>query len=184
MFNSLYQKKRNKRGFTLIELIVAIALFGFVSVAAVSAMLAVVDGNKKSQSLVSAMGNLNFAMESMTRELRVGRLYDCGAVGGSRDCTGGDTRMTFSTSDSGTMTYRLTGTSIERVFNNGFSTKTAKMTGSDVVIDELIFYVRGTTPGDSEQPKVTIVVEGTAGVADTASNFILETTVTQRFPDI
>ena len=69
--------KQKNKGFTLIELIVSIALFGFVSVVMVGAMLSVVGANAKSQALTNATNSLNFAIESMVRELRVGKTYNC-----------------------------------------------------------------------------------------------------------
>ena len=64
-------------GFTLIEIIVSLAIFTIVAVVAVGAFLKIVDANKKSQSLKTAINNINFALESMTREMRVGSLYKC-----------------------------------------------------------------------------------------------------------
>ena len=66
-----------KKGFTLIEIMVSLALFIIVAVIALGAFLKIISENKQSQSLQTAMNNANFALESMTRELRVGDRYDC-----------------------------------------------------------------------------------------------------------
>lgn len=65
------------QGFTLVEMIVALGIFTLVAVVAIGAFLKIIDANKKSQSLKTAVNNLNFAMEAMSRELRVGYNYYC-----------------------------------------------------------------------------------------------------------
>lgn len=72
----------NQKGFTLIEIIVSLAIFTIVAVVAVGAFLKILDANKKSQTLKTAINNVNFALESITREMRVGDNYVCaGAIG-------------------------------------------------------------------------------------------------------
>lgn len=68
-----------QKGFTLVEMVVSLAIFSIVSVVAVGALLRITDANKKSQTLKTAINNLNFAMESMSREMRVGTDYNCGS---------------------------------------------------------------------------------------------------------
>lgn len=69
----------HNKGFTLVEMVVAIGIFTVVAVVAVGALLKTIDANKKSQSIKTAVTNLNFALDSMTRELRVGTRYTCGS---------------------------------------------------------------------------------------------------------
>lgn len=77
------QNQKNNSGFTLIEIIVSLAIFTIVAVVAVGAFIKILDANKKAQALQSATNNLNFALESMTREMRVGSLYTIGSTFGS-----------------------------------------------------------------------------------------------------
>lgn len=65
------------RGFTLIEIMVSLSIFTVVAVIAVGAFLKIIDANKQSQALQTAMNNTSFALESMVREMRVGSNYDC-----------------------------------------------------------------------------------------------------------
>ena len=197
MYLNFANRNRNPRkGFSLIELLVSLALFGFVIVAAVGAVLASLDGNRKSRSLVNVMDDLNFTLESMSRELRVGDSYDCSAMSADPtdfgDCPAGNSTMSFNSSDNTFMVYRLSGTKIQRcgssnvggVSGSNCAGNYIDMTGDDIIIDELTFYVQGSQLfPDTHQPRVTIVVAGTAGAGDTASEFSLQTTVTQRFPD-
>jgi prepilin-type N-terminal cleavage/methylation domain-containing protein len=71
---NIFNKSRQK-GFTLIEMIVSMAIFTVVAVIAVGALLKVMDANRKSLNLKTAINNLNFALESMSREMRVGGQY-------------------------------------------------------------------------------------------------------------
>ncbi len=75
IFISLLHHK--KKGFTLIEMIVSLALFTVVAVIAIGAFLKITDSNKKSQTLKTSINNLSFALESMSREMRVGSSYYC-----------------------------------------------------------------------------------------------------------
>lgn len=71
-----FQQKRNT-GFTLIELLVAVALFTVVMLVSVAAILSIIGGNRKSQAINSVVNNLNFAIESMVRDMKTGFLYKC-----------------------------------------------------------------------------------------------------------
>ena len=65
-------------GFTLIEMMVSIALFAIVMVMSMGAILSIVAANKKAQALNSVMTNLNFAVDSMSRDIKTGYNYHCG----------------------------------------------------------------------------------------------------------
>ena len=62
-------------GFSLVEMMVAIAIFMVVAVVAVAALLKIVDADRKSKTLQDTVNNINFAMDSITREIRVGSDY-------------------------------------------------------------------------------------------------------------
>lgn len=66
-----------QKGFTLVEIIVSIAIFIVVAIVALGALLRIIDSNQKSQGLKTSINNMNFALESMSRELRVGSSYYC-----------------------------------------------------------------------------------------------------------
>lgn len=70
-----YQK--SSRGFTLIEMIVSLALFSVVITVSVGALLVLVSTNEDLQGEQSVMTNLSFALDSMTREIRTGTGYYC-----------------------------------------------------------------------------------------------------------
>jgi prepilin-type N-terminal cleavage/methylation domain-containing protein len=69
--------KKQRRGFTLVEIIVSLAIFSVVATVALGALIKIVSANRKAQSLQAAITNLNFALESVSREMRVGTKYFC-----------------------------------------------------------------------------------------------------------
>jgi prepilin-type N-terminal cleavage/methylation domain-containing protein len=72
------KKRFLQKGFTLVEIMVSLAIFSVVMVVALGAFLKIVDVNKRAQSIESAVNNLNFTMEAMSRELRTGSQYTPG----------------------------------------------------------------------------------------------------------
>lgn len=67
----------SQSGFTLIEMIVSVAIFTTVVGIAVGSLLVLVGANLQLQKEQSVMTNLSFALDSMTRELRTGSHYNC-----------------------------------------------------------------------------------------------------------
>ncbi len=64
-------------GFTLLEAMVAIAIFTIIMIIGISALLNVNSTNKKSQNQRTIMDNLNFVMEDMARNFKLGSYYHC-----------------------------------------------------------------------------------------------------------
>lgn len=68
---------KHNRGFTLLEMIVSLGIFAVVAVIAVGALLRISDANRKALILKTAVNNLNFALETMSREMRFGSNFSC-----------------------------------------------------------------------------------------------------------
>jgi len=91
-------------GFTLIEMIVSLAVFSIVVTTAVGALLVVISTNQQLQEEQNIMTNLAFALDSMTRELRTGFSYVCGHtnhLNDKIDAPGGYHQRMFKSSGSG-----------------------------------------------------------------------------------
>lgn len=218
-------KKDNKKGFTLIEVLVSLSIFTMVIVIAVGVLLTMVDANSRAQNMQSVMTNLSFAVDSMTRDIRTGTNYFCQSSNSSagsatvpalssslpvsgndvRNCGNGrSNRFSFSFIEgggsltancgSGRIAYRYNPTdkSIERRLcagdGQGGDNQPAdwqRMTATNVQVDELRFTVTGANLSDELTPTVTIYVSGSvAGTVKTATNFSMQTTVTQQLLDI
>jgi prepilin-type N-terminal cleavage/methylation domain-containing protein len=65
---SLQQQKR--KGFTLVELIVAMGIFGFAATFAIASLLALVSVQRKAMATQEAFDNVRFALEFMAKETR------------------------------------------------------------------------------------------------------------------
>ena len=69
--------RKTQAGFTLIEMIVSLAIFSIIVTMTIGALLVLIANNQKLQSEQSVMTNLSFALDSMTREIRTGTNYYC-----------------------------------------------------------------------------------------------------------
>lgn len=200
----LVKKHKNKkdRGLILLELVVALGIFLAVMTIGMGAVLAMYGLNKKSQSLKLVMTNLNFAVESMAREIVVGTDYRCDDSGTDPfDCLTGGGAITFCSSENQKVFYRFSEDlkSIQRYVEKDEDEDTCDehspdgdkfqdITAPEVEIEKLHFFVEGTGTGTGDcekQPRVVILIEGVAGVREEEkSEFSIQTTVSQRVPKI
>ena len=188
-------------GFTLVEMIVSIGLFAVVMVVCIGALLALTSANRKAQALQSVMNNLNITVDGMVRNIRMGTNFKCitavgntpvatcdgnngdtGGVGIQIEPHGGNPLTTdqwiYELYQNGSDTY------IRRSEDGG--TTWVRLTSPEISITYMKLYVVGTTRGDAIQPKVIIIIKGTAGVlsAKTVSPFHIQATAVQRVLDI
>ena len=186
-----------KRGFTLIEIIVSVGIFAIVMTVALGALLSMNLANRRAQSVRIVIDNVNFALESMTREMRLGQNYHCGtdvtpssstsfAVA---DCAGeGSSGVAFVSSATTQIQYRLgpiVGSECDSasvcVSENG--TQFFPLTSPEITVTALRFVVTGTG-SDKKQPQVIIDIAGTAdGGKNIQSDFKIQSTITQRVVD-
>lgn len=207
--NSKKIYSKNNKGFLLVELIVALFIFSLFVTISIGSIISLLDANRKTQSLKSVMNNLNLALDNMTRDIAVGREYDCGFPGGATDCsfsTGGDRMISFLSNEDlnndGEMNDRITyefapaGPEnpvgyIHKSISTAFMGEPVRMTSYEVNITNVNFFVDGTAPfnenppHDINQPRVVIWIDGVTETAPrgTASSFHVQTSVTQRVPD-
>ncbi len=178
-----------KKGFTLIELMVSVSIFALVMTISMGAILSVLNANQKSQTLRSVVDNLNATLESMTRTIRFGTNYVCGDPGDahSPNCAG-DSTFTVIDSDGRTVVYSLSDSHIMRSIDGE---EALALTSPEVEIQSLAFTVTGALPltdsgygtdaGTPLQPKVVILIKGrVVGKGATGSAFTLQTTVSER----
>lgn len=192
--------KKKNRGFTIVEMIVSIGLFITVSLISVGALLSIVGVNKKTQSTESVMNNLGFALESISKTMRVGSNYHCEDVIGEvvppnldtpRDCASGGNLLAYERSNgdpddsSDQVVLRLNGNKIEKSVDGGSTF--INLTAPEVVInstDGFRVYVIGSTLGDNLQPKAIILIGGVVSFGEKATTeFNLQTTISQREVD-
>lgn len=202
MFKHFLQKNKAKagRGFTLVEMMVAIAVFSIVMVVATGALLNVIDANQKAQAIKTAINNVNFALESISKDMRVGTDYSC-LVSGSwvGDCSRDGTGIKYRSprgylgadGKRGYAYYRYNSTdkSIEECLENtdgedcgAVNAKFNRITSDDIEIGPMNFYVVGTgVSSPKTQPRMILTLTGTAGKKEKIkTSFDLQTGVSQR----
>ena len=192
------------RGFTLIEMLVSIALFSIVMVMALGSLLALSVADRRAETLKSAVDNLTFALDSMSRTVRTGQYYDCGNQANTNptNCLTGDNYFTFLAANGVQTYYRFDnaqdGSSlcgqttlpygcIERKLGAGGTW--IPITAPDIVIQNTgyLFHVTGAPQGSADnyvQPKLTITVTAQVPITATQTSVIhMQTNATQRIYD-
>lgn len=180
----MYRTRESDKGFTLVELIVAVGLFTLVMTLASGAYLLMIGINRQAQSIAVGINDLSFVIETMTYNIRTGTTYNCGGVG---DCPNGLSSFSFinAKGDSVTYSYNSSNSSIEETINSGAPTT---LTDPLVKISSLMFYAVGTaklSAGDTEQSRVTLIISGavSSGPGKT-ENFTVESAATMRGSDL
>lgn len=195
---------QSQKGFTLVELMVALTLFTIVVMAAVSSLYSVNNASRKVQAMRSVLDNLNFAVESISRTVRTGTDIVCEglenrdypAASGTYNCpfgVGEPTQRILVSSTLGTeqlIEYRFgenqqngNGQLEKRVQdeNGNWPDYWISLTSPEIDIENLSFYVDGADLTDGLQPSVMMFVEGvaTAGT-DNIAPFAVQTYISQR----
>ena len=202
MYKLFKNSKQNKKqfttsaeykasGFTLIELMVSVSIFTVIMVMAMGSLLITLDAKKKSEALSFTMDNLNFAMESMTRSLRMGTNYNCvntiilnNGDTSVHDCDNGkliaftSSEAFGSNSSSTRMAYKIDNDTITRCFP---PSDCRNMISNNIIIDEANsgFYVEGSETNDG-QPSIYIKISGYMMVKNDEIPFAVQTMVSQR----
>jgi len=186
--------KHKNKGFTLVEVLVATFIFTSIMMVSISSLLATMSASKKARALRVAMDNVNFAMESMARSIRMGNYYHCsdssidiGVLNDPdavNDCDSNSNknRISFLAEDihSNKTAYYLNTEKLYRIERG--QTVGVPITSSEVKINKLKFIVEGSdpTPSDSRQPKVYIIMSGSVTVRGEDYPFALQTLASRR----
>jgi len=201
MRKSFYKKIKNN-GFTLVEMMVAVAVFSLVMVVAMSALINVIDANLKAQALKTAINNVNFALEGISKDMRMGSDYACGtpdsivSISAPNDCTNGGKAIKYKSpkavsggyayyyydNNEGQKNIKSCIQKINLTECSNSSNFTA-ITSNEVDITNMTFYVIGAKiePASKTQPRVVITLSGEAGTKDKIkTEFDLQTSVSQR----
>jgi prepilin-type N-terminal cleavage/methylation domain-containing protein len=174
--------KKNK-GFTLIEMLVAMTLFSFVITIALGALFTILKANEKAKIMKTVVNNLNVALEGMSREIRVGSEYN--------NSNGSTSHFKFKTKEGCVGEYKLEDKLIKRrikrkdpedpssVCGDKGDANFVAITGSDMEITDLSFNITGVG-ADSFQPRVLILLKGKIDRPNINEVFNIQTTISQR----
>lgn len=193
-------KLKTVAGFTLIEMLVSVALFSVVMLISVGSLIAMAEATRKAETIKSVLNNLNFALDSMSRVTRTGYSYHCtdapgntyGAMGdpsNPQNCgTYGSSYLALEASQGNPnssadqVIFRLNNGRVEGSDDSGATF--LPLTAPEVVIQSLRFYVTGAPTGDGLQPRAVVTLSGYIQVTPTTQTALqLQTTLTQRLHD-
>lgn len=198
-------KKSKNTGYTIIETMIAVALFIIIVMSGMGALLNANLLHQKSRDMRSIIDNLSFVMDDMSRNLRTGynyRCYDSTKNHVSTDfnvppvsvsCTQGwavafETAIGDPNNNQDQWVYSVSNDG--KIFKSTDGTmNVVQMTPDEVVIDNIssVFYILGAespSDGDNQQPLITIRLVGHINYKNIVSPFSIQTSVSQRAIDI
>jgi prepilin-type N-terminal cleavage/methylation domain-containing protein len=192
------------RGFTLIEMIVAMGVFSICMLLIVGSLISLNSASRKERAIRVAMDNMGAAMDSMSRNIRMGSQFHCGCGSAGTPPTAGDTTfpngirncpassgtgdrcMAYEGQDGSNtavndqIVYKLLNGQIWRSTNSGANY--LAMTAPEINITKLTFFIDGADKGVN-QPVVRIIMRGVAGSGAIATPFLVQTSVSARVPN-
>ena len=171
----------------MVEMMVAIAVFSIVMVTAMSALINVINADKQAEAIKTAVDNISFALDGISRDMRMGAEYQClDSSGNITACvSSGNAGVTFKSSKAiNTYAYyKFSNYQIQSCTNtsNSGCSNFSALTSSEVTLTSVKFYVLNDDPSTQivEQPRAIITVSGEAG-SRVKTDFDLQTSVSQR----
>ncbi len=175
---------------------VSTSIFAIIMLASIGSLFTLLGASKNSRAKHTALDNVNFALESMTRSIRMGKNYICtsgnnsypetltGDLTPGRDCQDNEAGTAISflpQSGRGDLTtYKLSSRNdgsftLERCVTNSC----VQIISDDVNIKYVNFFVRGTRD-DDKQPSVFIKLRGEVKVKEEPVPFNIQTFINQR----
>ena len=109
---SVYKLTQSSNGFTLIEMLVSLALFTIVITITMGAFLSLIGNSGRLQNEQTIMTSLTFALDSMTREIRTGTEYFCTATASTTNYNATQIANCSPTAGSSGISFRESGGSI------------------------------------------------------------------------
>lgn len=156
-----------EKGLTMIELIVAIGIFGLVIGMTVSIFVLALASQRRIIALRNTEDNIRFTIEAMAREIKTGKNF-----------SGSGSSVSFTNAKGEAVIYRLSGSAIEKSSDGGINY--SAVTGSETTVNYLNFYLMGQATGDGLQPRVTVTIGVTSIVGNQTANLKIQTTISVR----
>lgn len=199
----------NRKGFTLVELLVSIAIFSILVTIGVGGFVHALHTQREIAGLISAQSNASVALEQMAREIRTGYLF-CDSPGNTITTPTGpngtcqlvdgpegsiEHGCTVGTADDWTCTnildfYNAEGQNVDYALQDGELERSqtgpdgyTSITGSNVAVTYLTFTIFGNEEGDNWPPRITIsmgVGPSSTDPAIASDTINLQTTVSAR----
>ena len=174
---------KQKAGFTLVELIVAVGVFAAVVVAVSTIFTSVVNSQRKNVNNEEILDNARFVLENMARAIRQSCVINDQGIQ-SKSCIvspdGSSSSLNVLHATKGVVVYNLSNGHITEKSNTDSSA--INLTSDSVAVDSLTFVVAGNNITDNIQPRITISISmrSVNQKPGTDTNINLQTTVTPR----
>ena len=180
--------KKNKRGVSLIELIVSVGLFSVVMLSATEIFKTVVDGQRSAISAQNVQENIRYALEKISKEIRMAQISNtlCLPAGVNKvfNTAAGSTELYFKNQYGDCVTYYLDSNRLNINVATGISAGTYYITPAKIEASNLKFFVEDDLIGafHSTQPYVTVVMDAKAvGLAIHEQKIKIQMTVSSRY---
>lgn len=175
IFGAAYTKQTaQERGFSLIELLVVLALFSIVAVACAGAMLSVIDANAKARTQKQVIESARVPFDIMTTELT--ELKE-----GSTFYISGD-QISFTNRSDEDVRFRRSISDGRGVLERYKDSEWQILSGPSVDITSLSFTQVAYTGGAGQYPHVLVTMGVKSGTRiKEESSFTLQTTITQQY---
>lgn len=187
-----YKINNYNKGFTLVELMVSMAIFMMIMLAAMGSLFVSLNAIRNIRAEQTAIDSVNYAVESMSRSIRLGTKYyscdssciDITSTTSVKDSTGGEDEISFipqNFEDIGSrITYRKNekNETLERCIGNDC----ASIVSPEVKIKTLRFDVKGAQDLSLDyHPRVYILVGGEVTIKGSeTTTFAIQTIAAQR----
>ena len=168
-FRSGQASDKRQEGFTLVELVVAIAVFATVVTVVSSIFVSSVGSQRKNINNQDVLDNARYVLETMSRAVRQSTVVTGNGTGST---------LTINHPTKGVKTYILENNQVKESVGGNV----AALSSSNVSVQGLTFVVQGNGSTDNIQPKVTLSIslKSSQGASDTESIANLQTTLTPR----
>lgn len=178
--------KNNSAGFTVIEIIVAIAMFSLVSAAALGIFTSTMKAQKRILANQELIDQTSYVLEYMSRSLRMAIKDDKDFGSGTDNCLSGNKANYEINPATGGIRFRNYNDECQEFYlesgrlmeNNG---SVLPLTSADLTVDKFQVSGAGWGQGDNLQPSVTIFLE-ISGKDQT--KMIIQTIISQRNLDV
>lgn len=176
---------KHARGYTLLEMIVAIGIFSIIMLAATGAFLTLIDLDRQARAGNDVVTNLSFAVDSMARSIRTGTSYKCNNSSTTPNCSSPPgTSFGFTDSSGRVIRYYVQNSQIYEDITQSGSTLSSAITDPRITITAVKFYVRGVGTGDGLEPQVTLSIVGSASTGKTTIPFTIQGGATERIIEL
>ena len=180
--------RKNKNGFSLIEVLVATSLFVIIMTASLNIFKMVIDSQRSAIATQNVEESLKYFLEVTGKEVRMAKRNSDGLCSlsstGIYQTNAGKTNLVFKNYENQCVAYSLSFDSASQVnrFTISRNGITGYITPAKINVDELNFILRPEGGANNNQPTVTMELIAHALGKDSArSEMRIQTTLTSRY---